>query len=357
MIYLILDTNNWIYLANGLDPISNKHHDDLHYELLKSLKELKDKNQAQVIINEIIVIEWNRNKEHCKAKIKKLEQKLANKDNSFKEIEKYTTANINQLQEEFIRSIEKEIRSNETHIQNVEDFILNDCVKVEISQKLKLEIFDLSINNHAPFHNKKNNVGDAAILLSAVEYLKNRQDYFGYQAFFISNNIEEYTDGKNLKDFHPQLAGLLNGVNLQFERILPSALNVSKQIVAEMEQFFIKLAEYAVEEFTWELDLKESGVLMFLDVRYHNNHKEQDDYLTLCVAKDNDQNRPRFISFILPNYLNKNNGIFLFFTANQVDDTSKEFIIELDKKATIRVHFESETDDTFTARICEMAQC
>ena len=161
MIYLILDTNNWIYLANGLDPISNKHHDDLHYELLKSLKELKDKNQAQVIINDIIVTEWNRNKEHCKAKIKKLEQKLANKDNVFNEIEKHTTANIDQLKEEFIQSIEKEIRSNEAHIQNVEDFIFNDCVKVEISQEIKLKIFDLSINNQAPFHNKKNNVGDA----------------------------------------------------------------------------------------------------------------------------------------------------------------------------------------------------
>lgn len=351
MIYLILDTNNWIYLANGLDPISNKHHDDLHYELLKSLKELKDKNQAQVIVNDIIVTEWNMNKEHCKAKIKKLEQKLANKDNVFKEIEKYTTANIDQLKEEFIQSIEKEIRSNNAHIQKVENFIFNDCVKVEISQETKLKIFDLSINNQAPFHNKKNNVGDAAILLSAVEYLKSRQDYFGYQAFFISNNIEEYTNGNNSKDFHPQLATLLSGVDIKFERVLPSALNISKQIVADMEQFFIKLAEYAVGEFTWDLDIKESGALMFLDVQYHNEYKEQVDYLTLCVAKDNGQNRPRFMSFILPNYLNRDNGIFLFFTANQVTETSKEFSIEPDKKATIRVHFESETDDTFTARI------
>jgi len=351
LIYLILDTNNWIYLANGLDPISNKHHDDLHYELLKSLKELKDKKQAQVIINEIIVTEWKRNKEHCKAKIKKLEQKLTNKDNAFKEIEKYTKADIKQLQEEFIQSIKEEISQNEAHIQNVEDFIFNECVKVEISQEIKLRVFDLSINNQAPFHNKKNNVGDAAILLSAVEYLKNRQDYFGYKAFFISNNIEEYTDSKNSKEFHPQLTALLSEVNIQFERVLPSALNISKQIITEMKEFFIKLAEHAVEEFTWDLDIKESGVLMFLDVRYHNEHKQQEDYLTLCVAKDNGQNRPRFMSFILPNYLSNENGIFLFFTVNQVDYTSKEFTINADERATIQVHFESATEDTFTARI------
>jgi hypothetical protein len=349
VIYLILDTNNWIYLANGLDPISNKHYDDLHYELLRSLKELKDNNQVQVMVNEIIITEWNRNKEHCNTKIKKLKQKLADKDNAFKEIEKYTKGDIKQLKEEFIQSIEKEIKQNEAHIQNVEDFIFNDCVRVEISQEIKLKIFDLSINNQAPFHNKKNNVGDAAILLSAVEYLKNRQDPFGYHAFFISNNIEEYTDGKNSKDFHPQLTPLLNGVNIQFERILPAALNISKNIITQMQKFFIKLAEYAVEEFTWDLHIDEKGMAMFLDVRYHNKYKQQEDCLTIGINKVNGQDRPRFISFILPNYLNKENGIFLFFTKIEADDPAKE--IKADERATIRLRFESETEDTITARI------
>jgi len=351
MIYLILDTNNWIYLANGLDPISNKHHDNFHYELLKSLKELKDKKQAQVLVNDIIVTEWNRNREHCKAKIKKLEQKLVNKDNAFKEITKYTTADTFQLQEDFIQGIKEDIKKNEEHIQNVEDFIFSDCIKVEISQEVKLKIFDLSISNKAPFHNNKNNVGDAAILLSSVEYLKNRQDYFGYQAFFISNNIEEYTDSKNSSEFHPQLSELLSEVNIQFERVLPSALNISKKIIVEMDKFFFELAEHAVEEFTWDLDIKESGILMFLDVRYYNKHKKQEDYLTLCVAKDNDKIRPKFMSFILPNNLNKENGIFLFFTKNKIDDTSKTHIITPDEKATIQVDFECVDEDTFTARI------
>jgi hypothetical protein len=351
LLYLILDTNNWIYLANGLDPISNKHHDDLHYELLRSLKMLKDKKQVQVIVNDIIIAEWNRNKEHCKSKIKKLEQKLANKENAFKEIEKYTKADTNQLQEEFIEGIKEDIRKNEQHIQNVEKFIFNDCIRVEISQATKLKIFDLSINNQPPFHNNKNNVGDAAILLSAVEYLKGMQHYFGYQAFFISNNIGEYTDGKNLKQFHPQLTDLLSGINIQFERVLPSALNISKQIITEMEQFFTELADQAVKIFTWDLDIRGSTALMFLDVQYYNEHKQQEDYLTLCVAKDNGQNRPKGISFILPDYLKKENGIFLFFSRNQVDDTSKEFIMNPDEKETIRIYFENDSDDTVTARV------
>lgn len=43
MIYLILDTNNWIYLANGWDAGNDKHHDSLHFELLQSLSELRER--------------------------------------------------------------------------------------------------------------------------------------------------------------------------------------------------------------------------------------------------------------------------------------------------------------------------
>ncbi|WP_207515918.1 PIN domain-containing protein [Longitalea luteola] len=353
MIYLILDTNNWIYLANGLDPISNKHHDALHYELLRSLKELKDKKLAQVIINDIIITEWNRNKEHCKAKIKKLEQKLADKENAFKEIEKYTKGDLKQLKEEFIQGIEEEIRLNATHIQKVEDFIFNDCEKVEVSQEVKLKIFELSINNQAPFHNKKNNVGDAAILLSAVEYLKSQQDRFGFQAFFISNNIEEYTDGKNAKEFHPKLIPLLNGVKVQFERVLPAALNISKKVIIEMEQFAIKLTESAADVFTWDLDIQENGVAMYLNVLYHNKYKRQGDWLTVCVGKKTGQNRPEFISLILPKDLNKENGVFLFFTKNEIDSTTYEYKMNPDERATIRMRFASETENEITARIRE----
>jgi hypothetical protein len=98
LIYLILDTNNWIYLANGLDPINNKHHDSLHFDLLQSLVNLTDNNKILVLVNDIVLDEWNRNKIHCYAKIKSLENKLLNKINVLKDIEKYTTSNVEQQQ-------------------------------------------------------------------------------------------------------------------------------------------------------------------------------------------------------------------------------------------------------------------
>lgn len=350
MIYLILDTNNWIYLANGLDPIKNKYHDNLHFELLQSLKELTTEGKIQILINDIILTEWNRNKEHCNLKIKSLENKLINKENAFKDIAKYAKTNVRQLQDEYVDGLESEIQLNKKHIQNVEDFLMNDCIKVEITQELKQLIFDLAINNEAPFHNKKNNVGDAAILLSSVEFLKNKKSFFGNSAFFISNNIEEYTDGINLKSFHPQLKKLLQSIDIEFERVLPSALNISKKVIKEMDEFIIQYANYAVEQFIWDIDKKENGFLMFLDIQYHNNLKEQIDFLTLCIAKEKKQKRPKFISFILPSYLNKENGIYLYFV-NNIDNETKEFKVEVDNKSAIRINFEDIKEETCTARI------
>lgn len=350
MIYLILDTNNWIYLANGLDPIKNKHHDNLHFELLKSLKELTTESKIQILVNDIILTEWNRNKEHCNLKIKGLENKLLNKEGAFKDIAKYAKTNVLQIQDEYVKGLESEIQLNKKHIQNVEDFLLNDCIKVEVTQELKQLIFDLAIKNEAPFHNKKNNVGDAAILLSSVEFLKNNKSFFGNTAFFISNNIEEYTDGIDTKSFHPQLKKLLHQVDIQFERILPSALNISKKVIKEMDEFIVQFANYATEQFVWDVDKQENGFLMFMDVQYHNNHKNQMDFLTLCIAKENEQERPKFISFILPSYLSKKNGILLYFINNS-ENNLEEFNEGIDKKSAIRINFEDIGEETCTARI------
>lgn len=236
MIYLILDTNIWLYLANGLDPITAKHHDDLHFKLLESLKELKDNNDICIIINEIIVEEWKRNKEHSKAKIKKLILKLENPDNSFTELKKYVKSQTDDLKEEYIVGLQNDIKANEKHIQNVEDFLLKDCMMVDISQEIKVKIFDLSVLNKAPFHNKKNNIADASILFSSTEYLNDKLWEDDVSAIFVSNNIDDFTDGKNKNDFHPDIKEIVGNNKIKYERVLPAALNVSKSIIQEIEE-------------------------------------------------------------------------------------------------------------------------
>jgi hypothetical protein len=237
MIYLIIDTNIWLYLANGLDTLTGKHSDEQHFKLLEELRQLKESNDICIIVNEVIFEEWKRNKEICKIKIEKLKKKLNNPDEHFRELKKYVKSETQTLQNEYIEGIKADIKANEEHIQKVEEFLLNDCIKVEITDKLKTLIFDLSVQKNAPFHNKKNNIADACILFSAREYIKNQPFYLDDSAIFVSNNFDDFTDGKNRDDFHPEIKEIIKPVLISYERILPKALKISKEIIIEIEEY------------------------------------------------------------------------------------------------------------------------
>lgn len=351
MIYLILDTNNWIYLANGLDPTNNKHHHSLHFELLASLKTLHNEGRISVLINDIIFAEWERNKERCYDNIKKLQTKLIDKNNAFAEISKYANGSTESLKKEYEFGLQSMIAENEKHVNDVKEFIQNHCTHIPISQDVKLKVYELSINNLPPFHNKKNNVADAAILLSEVEYLRSKVMDFDSTAFFISNNLEEYTDGKNTHEFHPELIELIKPVDLHYQRVLPAALNISKKIISQLQEFLSELAKHAVDVFTWDIQHRENGVLMFLDVGYQSKSKGKVDYLTICVGKDNLKERPRVISFILPKELDTKEGLFLFFSNKPPEGNSAIPEFRFKDTKSIRVFFEDSNHETVTARI------
>ncbi len=237
MIYLIVDTNIWLYLANGLDALTGKHCDDQHFKLLEELRQLKENNDICIIVNEVIFEEWKRNKEHCKLKIEKLKKKLNNPEEHFRELKKYVKTEIQTLQTEYLEGIKLDIKENEEHIKKVEEFLFNDCIKAEITDKIKTTIFDLSVQKAAPFHNKKNNIADACILFSAREFIINQDFYTEDSAIFVSNNFEDFTDSKNKDDFHPEIREILKPVLISYERILPKALKISKEIIIELEEY------------------------------------------------------------------------------------------------------------------------
>jgi len=237
VIYLILDTNIWIYLANGLNPDTSKHDggDSFHFELLDKLKSNRD---ICILVNDIVFEEWRRNKEHSQLKIEKLKNKLKNPSAVFQEIKKYTKSGTGGLQQEYIEGIKKDIIANEEHIQKVEDFLFNNCKKINISKKLKIKTFDLSVLKKAPFHNSKNNIADAAILLSSADHLTKKMSWEreGWSAIFVSNNFSDFTDGKDKDNFHPDLKELIEESRIQYNRFLPKALDISEKIILQIEE-------------------------------------------------------------------------------------------------------------------------
>lgn len=235
MVYLIFDTNIWIYLANGHDPLSNSDSGSKHFEFLDTLEHLRNENKIQILINDIIIEEWKRNKHHVNQKITKLRRKLNDADKSVKNILRYTSA-FDGLADEYKKGIEAEIEANIRHIKNVEELLFSECINTEISDSTKLKIFERAVNKEVPFHKGKNNIADLTILLSSYEYLKNHVEN-ELPVYFVSNNWQDFTDGNDKDSFHPEIKKLISDVEIKYERILPKAIKLTEDAILELEEY------------------------------------------------------------------------------------------------------------------------
>ena len=113
-----------------------------------------------------------------------------------------------------------------------------------------------------------------------------------------------------------------------------------------------KMADAAVEMFTWDLMKSEKGTLMVLDVPFLRDGHKKEEYLTLSVAKDTGKARPTFISVIVPNNIVQSNGIFISF-ANTIKTRDGMRSMEMQKDKPVRLLFESCNKEDCTGRIME----
>jgi hypothetical protein len=74
-----------------------------------------------------------------------------------------------------------------------------------------------------------------------------------------------------------------------------------------------------VNYFNWDIERKDKGSLMFLDVPYNT---ESLNYLSLTVAKAKKIKRPSFMSIVFPSNLDRQKGIELVFVNNIGDSTN-----------------------------------
>lgn len=80
----------------------------------------------------------------------------------------------------------------------------------------------------------------------------------------------------------------------------------------------------AVNMFTWDVEKMEKGVMMFLDVPYTST--DSIEYLSLTVAKEWSDQRPEFISVIVPIDVDPSSGVRLLFMKNDFAKTRKIYL-------------------------------
>lgn len=259
-VFVFLDTNNWIYLCNGFD-IRSGAHGDLHYKLFEFLEQQVDQGSLVVLVNPIILEEFERNKVRSQEQIKDIENKAEAHKGNLKSLRKFLP-DADDLIAELRAAMESKrnevIAKEKAHIPRVEDFLKNKTQMIEITKDHKAEAADMAIAKKAPFiGEKRNSMADAIHLLSAVDHIvKHETVIFSLgdgddiamhpRSVFVSSNSGDFGSPLDLKQIHPDLAPILGRSHTIYKHSLADLQDILKVeflTIAEVE--FIQEAEFS----------------------------------------------------------------------------------------------------------------
>ncbi len=256
MVHLILDTNIWIYLAEGQHPF-----------VLEGLIKKVNDNEISLLVNDEIIKEWDRNNSLSKERIKKELKKQLEFAKELKScLKSEDEIKFNELISKIKDSNPEFEATIDSRFQLVDDLIKKQSINVPISIGNKLEIIDWALKKQAPFHRNKNSVADALILFSSIEFIKknginnvnyNRIDIS--DSVFVSYNSDDFSQGVkgNDKDLiHEDLKLLLESVGMKYERNFGNLLNLTSSMKLEIDDYMDYVESRIIEQMEWENEIK-----------------------------------------------------------------------------------------------------
>ncbi len=237
MVNLILDTNAWIYLANGYNPDTESYEEEIHFQIVESLLAGIKKKNFRLFSNYIILIEWTRNKEKCYQLIRTYEYEISQRSKDLRKKRRLTDYAIFSMEfEKFKDSYQEKINKNKLHIQQIE-LILNNSIEIPISVEQKLKAVEMAIHKSPPFHHKNNSIADAIIFLSTADYFYYDEEFHIDNTIFISNNTNDFGVSVKNKKLHPHLANMLIDKPIVFETNLAKALALGNDIIDKYQKY------------------------------------------------------------------------------------------------------------------------
>jgi predicted nucleic acid-binding protein len=230
MINIFLDTNIWITFVAKDNPTG----------LLEDLTKRRVNNEIILLTNEIIIAEWYRNKQQTVNDItSNVKSNLKQKYIAADSLANFLSPAEKKLFHEIITTILKQEKSIITmavaRVEETERLLLS-CKMTPVTNEMKLKITDWALNKRAPFKKKSNSVGDALILLSAVEYCK--ANTIGItDSIFVSFNHEEYSSPGDKDAVHEDLVDLINEANMTYTRNIGEALHLAPQLISQISDY------------------------------------------------------------------------------------------------------------------------
>jgi len=276
MVKLLIDTCVWLDIAK-----TSKGE-----EILNLLSEFIDRNEAIIILPEIIISEFDRNKERIVADAGK------SLSSHFKKVKEMVAEHADQDSKQHIltqlNDIDKKIPTiGENAFQSIvriEDIMKNAEI-IDVSDEIKLRATQRAIDKKAPFHLSKNSIGDA-IIIESYNYYKIQNTAQEFNLMFITHNVNDFSlKNGNQKLPHEDLADIFDSSKSQYFINLPEALNsINPDLVEEIEY-----------ENDWDFEFRSFSEILEIEKEleqkiWYNRHKYREHLIKTGKIKLIDRN-------------------------------------------------------------------
>ena len=276
MVKLLIDTCVWLDIAK-----TSKGE-----EILNLLSEFIDRNEAIIILPEIIISEFDRNKERIVADAGK------SLSSHFKKVKEMVAEHADQDSKQHIltqlNDIDKKIPTfGENAFQSIIRIaeIMKNAEIIDVSDEIKLSATQRAIDKKAPFHLSKNSIGDA-IIIESYNYYKIQNTAQEFNLMFITHNVNDFSlKNGNQKLPHEDLADIFDSSKSQYFINLPEALNsINPDLVDEIEY-----------ENDWDFEFRSFSEILEIEKEleqkiWYNRHKYREHLIKTGKVKLIDRN-------------------------------------------------------------------
>ena len=136
--------------------------------------------EIQIVVNDIIIQEWDRNKEAKETLIQRYENLITNNEKHFMSIGtdlgKADRKRLKRLHKHYKDHLKKKIQTNREQIDKLDQILKHEAVKAPITSSNKSKVTDWAIAKKAPLHKNKNSSADALIIFSSIDFLVDKID-------------------------------------------------------------------------------------------------------------------------------------------------------------------------------------
>jgi len=258
MFHVLIDTCVWLDLAK----------DHKQESLLSVLWELTTKDIFQLIVPEIVVEEFNRNKGHvAKDGVKSLASAIKRAQEAVNEMGNPKNKKTMQSYLSDVGHRIPQLGNDALHTLGSVEKLLASVPALHVSDSVLARAAKRGITKKAPFHRGKNSMNDA-ILIEMFEEYKKEHAVPGHRFAFVTHNKHDFSSPVDERLPHPDIASYFSRVKSQYSINLGVTL---KKVAPESVTDMMMRAEFDFVPRTQSEILKEEDILT-RKIWYNRHH-------------------------------------------------------------------------------------